>query len=181
MRSMQSTRRHPAWRVRLDIVGRGAHRLELRSKFRRQKTGVEQTTEVTTEKHDKSPSDDRDCSVHCPKLSGGHLFVEATDPADESVRNEQTHKGQSHQSGIHFGRRGARNQCEKGGLVVQEGDSQSSAVEEWPERMNRRGTRKEDCGYRDQVARSGKKGAGADLSQFVRLATSQCLLPPDPE
>ena len=43
--------------------------------------------------------------------------------------------------------------------------------------MNRRATGKEDCGYRDQVACSGKKGAGADLIQFVRLTTSQCLLP----
>ena len=47
--------------------------------------------------------------------------------------------------------------------------------------MNRRGARKEDCQYQDQVAGRGKKGAGADLGQLLRLATSQCLLPPDPE
>ena len=119
--------------------------------------------------------------MHRPKLGRRHFFIEAADPADDSVRNEQAHKGQSHHGGIHFGRRGARNQGEKRGPIIEEGDSQASAVEEWPEWMNRRGARKEDCQYQDQVAGGGKKGAGADLGQFVRLATSQCLLPPDPE
>ena len=108
--------------------------------------------------------------MHRPKLRRRHFFIEAADPADDGVSNEQAHKGQSHHGGIHLGRRGARNQGEKRGPIIEEGNSQSSAVEEWPERMNRRGARKEDCQSQDQVAGRGKKGAGADLGQFVGLA-----------
>src|SRR4029450_10823978 len=94
---------------------------------------VESPTEATTEEHDKKTAADGDCRVHCPKLRRCHLLVEAADPANQVVRNEQTHEGESHQGCIHLGRRGARNQGEKRGPVVKEGDSQSSAIEEWPD------------------------------------------------
>jgi len=62
---------------------------------------------------------------------------------------------------------GTRNESEKRGPVVEEGNSQSSAVEEWPEWMNRRGARKEDCQYQDQVAGRGKKGAGVEVREIT--------------
>src|SRR5678816_33990 len=89
---------------------------------------LERPTETTAEQHDKKASGGGDCRVHCPKLNGAHLLVEAADPADQVVRNEQAHKSKSHQGGVHFGRRSARNQCEKCGPVVEERDSQSCAI-----------------------------------------------------
>src|SRR5207247_10222229 len=78
-------------------------------------------------------------------------------------------------------RRGARNQCEKRGPVVKEGDSQSSAIEEWPDRMNRRMARNKNRDDEDQIACGRDRGTDADFCEIVPLATPSCLAAPDPE
>src|SRR5436190_4314995 len=119
--------------------------------------------------------------MHGPKLRWRHLLVEAADPADQVVRDKQTHEGESHQSCIQLSRRGARHQGEQGGPVVKEGYSQSSAIKEWPDRMNRRIARTQNCDHQDQIACSGNPGASANLCEIVRFAPPQCLPAPDPE
>jgi len=48
-------------------------------------------TEATTEEHEKkaSPAAMADCIAQ--NSAGAHLLVEAADPADQIVRNEQAH------------------------------------------------------------------------------------------
>src|SRR4030095_16884663 len=67
------------------------------------------------------------------------------------------------------------------GPVVKEGDSQSSAIEEWPDWTNRRIARNKNCEDQDQIACGRDPGTDADLCQVVRLSTPHRLATPDPE